>query len=182
MPRTPTQQIDSSRKPRKPAKALKEDLRAKYSYLCLTPANTINRPESIFAYLTDVMDVQQEMTIIFFIGKKLEYKGREVVSLGQSFPFFLSPDALLKPALVQGAKRIIVAHNHLSGGPAPTPVEIETAKFVYEACKDCRLELLDHVIFSDKGFFSFLDEGLLYRGKEGGTQSVRIEPATEAMQ
>jgi DNA repair protein RadC len=62
-------------------------------------------------------------------------------------------------AIKQRAASIIVAHNHPSGNLEPSKEDREITYRLKEAGMLLGIELLDHVVFSQKGYFSFLEEG-----------------------
>lgn len=62
-------------------------------------------------------------------------------------------------ALKSKASAIILAHNHPSGNMKPSIQDRELTKKIREACKFLDIELLDHIILSNKTYYSFKDEG-----------------------
>ncbi|RYG50791.1 MAG: hypothetical protein EOO01_09885 [Chitinophagaceae bacterium] len=71
----------------------------------------------------------------------------------------MDPLEVYNLALLKRASSIVVAHNHPSGLLRPSRADKEgTAKLV-EASRFLGIRLLDHLIISEKGFYSFLDEG-----------------------
>ena len=68
---------------------------------------------------------------------------------------------LLKSALQCGATAIIVAHNHPSGVLKPSTSDIKLTQKIKKAGENMDIKLLDHLIISEKGYFSFADEKLL---------------------
>ena len=68
---------------------------------------------------------------------------------------------MFKLAIENLATGIILSHNHPSGQLKPSDADIQLTKSIKEAGKILTIELLDHVIISNDGYFSFADEGLL---------------------
>lgn len=64
-------------------------------------------------------------------------------------------------ALKVGATGLIVAHNHPSGNLRPSREDEKLTKKIAEAGKVLDIRFLDHMIITEKGIFSFLDNGLL---------------------
>jgi len=54
---------------------------------------------------------------------------------------------------------MIVAHNHPSGNLEPSQEDRDITYRLQEAGMLLGIELLDHVVFSHKGYYSFLEEG-----------------------
>ncbi|MFC2269344.1 MAG: JAB domain-containing protein, partial [Capnocytophaga gingivalis] len=67
---------------------------------------------------------------------------------------------LFKMALEQGAVAIILVHNHPSGNPTPSPEDIQLTQKVKSAGETLDIQLLDHVIITEKQYTSLCDEGL----------------------
>ncbi|GEN82339.1 hypothetical protein SLU01_06510 [Sporosarcina luteola] len=66
-----------------------------------------------------------------------------------------------REAVKRSAASIIVAHNHPSGNPAPSPEDIEVTKRLVEAGNIIGIELLDHVIIGDHRFISLKEKGYM---------------------
>ncbi|HZX74283.1 MAG TPA: JAB domain-containing protein [Cyclobacteriaceae bacterium] len=71
------------------------------------------------------------------------------------------PKLIFVAALKLGASGIILAHNHPSGNLRPSQQDIDLTKRVKEAGRFLEIPLLDHVILTSEGYFSFADEGLI---------------------
>jgi len=59
------------------------------------------------------------------------------------------------------ATALIVAHNHPSGSLKPSKEDISITKKIKAAAQILSLNLLDHIIFSKKGYYSFLENDAL---------------------
>ena len=68
---------------------------------------------------------------------------------------------LFKKALKLSAVGIIVAHNHPSGKLKPSTSDIQLTNKIKEAGVTLDIKLLDHLIITEKAYFSFADEGIL---------------------
>jgi DNA repair protein RadC len=66
---------------------------------------------------------------------------------------------ILAISLKCAASSIILGHNHPSGNLRPSKQDIALTKQVNEACILVDLKLLDHLIISSYGYYSFVDEG-----------------------
>jgi DNA repair protein RadC len=71
------------------------------------------------------------------------------------------PKKIFKIALDQNATAIILCHNHPSGNIQPSEADIRLTKKMKEAGLLLDLPILDHLIISSNGYFSFADEGML---------------------
>ena len=68
---------------------------------------------------------------------------------------------ILQSALLTNPVAIILAHNHPSGNLKPSRQDMEITKQVKEAARLMRITVLDHLILTDAGYYSFADEGEL---------------------
>ena len=85
----------------------------------------------------------------------------EKISEGGIAATYVDPRIIYKVALREEAVGIIIAHNHPSGNLRPSRAdEILTAR-VKEGANYLDIKLLDHIIVSARGYFSFASEGLL---------------------
>lgn len=57
--------------------------------------------------------------------------------------------------------RFLVAHNHPSGRMSPSKADIKVTKNIVQGAKLLSLSLIDHLIFSENDYYSFLEEGIL---------------------
>ena len=71
------------------------------------------------------------------------------------------PREILKEAISRNASALIVAHNHPSGNPDPSDADKELTKILIKTLELVDIPLLDHLIISNRGFFSFSDKGLI---------------------
>lgn len=68
---------------------------------------------------------------------------------------------VFKIALEQNAVAIILVHNHPSGKLQASDADIQVTKKIKNAGQQLDIPILDHVIVTEHGYFSFADEGIL---------------------
>jgi DNA repair protein RadC len=68
---------------------------------------------------------------------------------------------VVKRALELNATRVILAHNHPSGVPEPSQVDIEITRLLMESLKMFEIEVLDHIVVGGTQTTSFAASGLL---------------------
>ena len=69
---------------------------------------------------------------------------------------------LVKKILDYNAKSVIIVHNHPSGSLKPSQSDITLTQKLKDTFERIEIRLLDHLIISEKGYFSFLEGGLLW--------------------
>ncbi len=86
----------------------------------------------------------------------------ELVTLGLLNHVIIQPRELFRKAIKsKGVISIIITHNHPSGRLDPSPEDKAKTKQLVEAGRILGIQLLDHLIIGEKGFYSFADSGLL---------------------
>jgi DNA repair protein RadC len=66
---------------------------------------------------------------------------------------------ILSVALKTLASGLILAHNHPSGNLKPSEADKHITSKIRQAAKLLDIELLDHIIISSEGYYSFMDDG-----------------------
>lgn len=85
-----------------------------------------------------------------------------LVSKGGLSSTIVDGKLIFKDVLENNASAFIMCHNHPSGNLNPSQSDIELTKKINAFAKMIDLQLLDHLIFTDKGYYSFVDEGVSF--------------------
>lgn len=85
-----------------------------------------------------------------------------LVSKGGLSSTIVDGKIIFKDVLENNASAFIMCHNHPSGNLKPSQSDIDLTKKINEFAKMIDLQLLDHLIFTDKSYFSFVDEGIFF--------------------
>lgn len=102
----------------------------------------------------------EEFWIIYLNNShKIIHKGQ--ISKGGITGTVVDVRLVLKNALEQGATALVLAHNHPSGTLKPSDADIVLTKKLKTAGESLDIKVLDHLIVTQKAYFSFADEGLL---------------------
>lgn len=83
------------------------------------------------------------------------------VSTGGISGTVADPKVIFAAAIKASACGIILAHNHPSGGLAPSQSDIDLTRKIKEGSRFLEILLLDHIIVTTEGYYSFADEGLV---------------------
>ena len=86
---------------------------------------------------------------------------KELISRGGIAGTVVDTKIIFKVAIENYASSIIVCHNHPSGNLKPSEADIKITKTIKEAGKLMEIPLLDHIILTENGFYSFADEGMM---------------------
>lgn len=86
----------------------------------------------------------------------------DLVSIGSMTFTVAEPREIFRQAIHQAVGGgIIIFHNHPSGNIQPSDADIKLTRKVKEAGRIIGIQLIDHIIFSDEGHYSFANEGML---------------------
>jgi DNA repair protein RadC len=121
----------------------------------------INSPEAIAHYVEDMRDLAQEVFVTLTLNTKNRVIKRHLVSLGTVNSTLVAPREVFRPAILNGASSIIVAHSHPSGDPSPSAEDIRITRKLVEAGKILEIPVLDHLIIGDGLPFSLRESGLV---------------------
>ena len=106
-------------------------------------------------------DYRHEVFAILFLNRANKVNRFEIISEGGITDTIADPRIILKKALEEDATSIILCHNHPSGSTKPSRADEELTNKLKEAACYFDIKVLDHVIVSEDGYYSFADEGIL---------------------
>ena len=130
---------------------------------------TAQSPEDIARFLRalGIQDEEQERFLTIILDTKHHIKGFSTVTIGLIDRSQVHSREVFRNAILQGASRVILAHNHPSGDPTPSAQDVACTKDVVAAGKIVGIEVLDHVIIGlttpsrSRDYISFREENLL---------------------
>lgn len=108
----------------------------------------------------DVIEYQEEFLVIM-LNRVNNVIGWIKVSSGGMAGTVADPKIIFSSALVAGASSIILSHNHPSGNLRPSDTDISLTNRLISAGKLLDIMVLDHVILTSDGHYSFRNEGLI---------------------
>ena len=98
---------------------------------------------------------------ILFLNQANQVFGYTLISEGGLTTTDVDVRVILQAALLTNSVAIILAHNHPSGNMNPSQEDIKITQQIKKAAKPMRIEVLDHLILTGTGYYSFTDEGLI---------------------
>ena len=110
---------------------------------------------------TKLKDYRREVFAVLFLNRANKINHFEIVSEGGITGTVADPRVILRKALEEDAVNIILCHNHPSGSLRPSRADEQLTTKIKEAASYLDIKVLDHVIVSENGYYSFADEGLL---------------------
>lgn len=123
---------------------------------------TIFSSKDIAEFLRAQMQYKShEVFAVVFLNRANKILHHEIISEGGITGTVADPRIILRKALEHNATGIILSHNHPSGNLKPSKQDEDITHKIREAAKYFDIVIIDHIIVSDEGYFSFADEGLL---------------------
>lgn len=106
-------------------------------------------------------DLQHEEFWVLYLDNSNKVLAKQQISKGGLTATLVDIRLLYKRALELTAIGIIVCHNHPSGKLKPSSADIQLTQKIKEGGSTLDIKLLDHLIITEKMYFSFADEGIL---------------------
>lgn len=106
------------------------------------------------------MEMQEQFKVIF-LNRANRVTGVYETSTGGLTGTVADPRLILAAALKSLAVSIILSHNHPSGNLKPSRADEELTLKIKVAGSYHDIRVIDHIIITSEGYFSFADEGLL---------------------
>jgi DNA repair protein RadC len=110
---------------------------------------------------TNIKDFSYEVFGVVFLNKANKVNHFEIISRGGITGTVADPRVILKRALEEDATSIVLCHNHPSGNLKPSRADEDLTNKIKEAAKYFDIIVMDHIIVSEEGYYSFADEGIL---------------------
>jgi DNA repair protein RadC len=98
---------------------------------------------------------------VLLLNRASKVIGMFEVSSGSSTGTIVDPKLIFASAIKANACGIILAHNHPSGNLMPSKSDIQTTNKIKSAGKFLEIDVLDHLIITNEGYYSFADAGVL---------------------
>jgi len=122
----------------------------------------IKNPQSVVkAIQSSIKDKAKEHFKLILLNTRNKIIGISTVSIGTLNSNLVHPREVFKDAISHSAASVVFAHNHPSGDPEPSEDDLTITKRLTEAGKILGIEVLDHIIITKNGFFSFKEKGLI---------------------
>jgi DNA repair protein RadC len=106
-------------------------------------------------------ELGHEIFGVVYLNRANRVIEHEIVSKGGITGTVADIRIILKNALIHGATSLLIFHNHPSGNLQPSQADILLTNKFRKAAETMDIKLLDHLIISQEGYLSLLDEGLL---------------------
>lgn len=117
--------------------------------------------EAAFFLQTRFSHYPHEIFGVIFLNNSNKVKGFSVISEGGITSTIVDIRIILKKALEAEATKIILGHNHPSGNMQPSQADHELTNKIRHAAALLDMQVVDHLIITRQGYYSFANEGIL---------------------
>jgi DNA repair protein RadC len=111
-------------------------------------------------------DKDREHFAVLMLNAKCQAIGVSIVHIGSLTCTMVCARDVFKVAILANASMIIVAHNHPSGDPKPSPEDHAVTKVLVTVGNLLDIPVIDHVIVGEHAMFSFKGRGVMPEGNK----------------
>ncbi len=131
------------------------------------PQVMINRPRDLVPYVQTYAIEKVEHFLCVTVTGAREILSINVIAIGTGNMASVHPREVFSIAIKEGASGVIFCHNHPGGSMQPSKADINCTMNLIKASEVLGISVLDHIIISKNGFFSFLEHDLLHFDDDG---------------
>ena len=100
----------------------------------------------------------KEFFLVALLSRKNYVLGVSIIGMGSTTGTVVNIKEILQLAIKTNSSGIILGHNHPSGNLEPSNNDIEITRKIKRLCELCDIALLDHIILTNEGHCSFINE------------------------
>lgn len=124
-------------------------------------APSISNPSDIYREIRHFSSREQESLVVVMLNGAHEVIGTFVATVGLLNKTIVHPREVYAAAIKERAAAIAIAHNHPSGNVLPSDDDKDVTVRIRKAGDILGIKLLDHLVFTDEKYYSFLEHGLM---------------------
>lgn len=121
---------------------------------------SFNSPADAAALLNDLKTETQEHFVILVLDRRNKLLERVNLYKGSVNSAQIRIAEVFRKAIILNASAVIIAHNHPSGDPTPSPDDVAVTRAIVQAGKLLDIAVLDHIVIGIDGFVSLKERGL----------------------
>ncbi len=122
----------------------------------------LNSSKRIYKYLGPrLKDLPYEEFWAIYLSRSCKLLESKLIGRGGNDSTPVDVRIILRYALQNNASSIVLVHNHPSGTLAASEADQDITKKIWEAARIMDIRIIDHVIFTDDGYYSMRDEGYM---------------------
>lgn len=124
--------------------------------------NQLQKPEDVIKMFLFLQSAKQEYLYIILLNTQFLYQEHKLMYKGNYNLININISEIFTYILTRGVPYFIMLHNHPSGNPLPSDMDLITTNKIHKLARQLGLKLLDHIILSsEQKYFSFKEQKLL---------------------
>lgn len=136
------------------------EITLKYGRKVKAARQSITEPEEAALFIRAVLpDNVREHFVCLFLDGSNAVVAYSIIATGTASTCPVHPREVFQPAILAGACRIIVAHNHPSGSIKPSSMDCDVTRNLKAASLLLGIPILEHLIVTDDHYYSFHEHG-----------------------
>ncbi len=120
------------------------------------------RPQGLYQFGSRLLGLAKEQLFVLALDTRGRLLGSAIPLRGSINALQLRPAEVYREAIVLNAAALVVAHNHPSGDPRPSPADVTVTKGLIAAGELLGIALVDHVIVGENSYVSMQREGYAF--------------------
>lgn len=122
----------------------------------------MTNPSVVYEIAKSILGAEgREVMLLFFVDSDNKIKSISRAFTGTTDQSVIYPREVMRYCILADVTRLIMVHNHPSDIINPSEHDIEITKKIKAAGETLDIELLDHIIIGDSGYYSFREHGLI---------------------
>lgn len=130
--------------------------------LPITERPVIDKSEDAAKFFMDMQFLQQEHVRVLLLDSSRRVIASPTIYIGTLNTSILRVSEIYREAITRNCPAIILAHNHPSGDPTPSPEDLELTHTLIAAGKLLDIQLLDHLVIGHNHWVSMKAQGLAF--------------------
>jgi DNA repair protein RadC len=119
----------------------------------------VNSSRSVYELMQPLIgELSHEEFWIIYLNNANKIQDKTQLSIGGITATLVDVRLIFKKGISLGATSIILCHNHPSGNLTPSSADIQLTEKIIKGGKILDIKVLDHIIISEEGYYSFADE------------------------
>jgi DNA repair protein RadC len=105
--------------------------------------------------------LNRETLAVLLLDIRLSLIALETIAVGTVAHVSVEAREVFSPAVAARASSLVLAHNHPSGDPEPSPQDADFTRAMVEAGRVLNIDVVDHLIVTARSYYSFRKFGRL---------------------
>jgi DNA repair protein RadC len=122
----------------------------------------VRGPDDAYRLVADMADLEQEALRAILLNTRGRVMGIQTIYVGNTDRMSVRPAEVFREAVRRNAVYMVLAHNHPSGDPTPSPEDIEITQAIVAAGQLLGIQVLDHLIIGRGRYASLREHGVQF--------------------